>query len=177
MTLGGEAVRFDTRKATALLAYLCLTRERRRREALATLLWPDAEPARARAALRRTLSVASAVGPALRTEGSDVWLDPALVRCDVTSFRAYAAAGDTASLQRAADLAGAPFLEGFSLRDSPAFDEWQASTADRISAEVSAVLGRLVRQLRDAGDWVPPWRGLGSGSPATCSTSRPRSTS
>ena len=97
---------------------------------------PERRAARARAALRRTLSVASAVGPGSRRATAHVvgrvgrrpgaahrrfrrlagFLPRPLRRRH--RCRAYAAAGDTASLQRAADLAGAPFLEGFSLRDS-----------------------------------------------------------
>ena len=52
----GEPVDVDTRKATALLAYLALTGERHRRAALVNLLWPELDERRGRAALRRTLS-------------------------------------------------------------------------------------------------------------------------
>lgn len=47
----------DTRKATALIAYLAVTRQAHTRDAIATLLWPELDQTRARAALRRTLSV------------------------------------------------------------------------------------------------------------------------
>lgn len=66
----GQPVVFDTRKAVALLAHLAVTGTRHRRESLAGLLWPEADPTRARATLRRTLSVAAAVGPVLRMEGA-----------------------------------------------------------------------------------------------------------
>ncbi|MGH3347290.1 MAG: hypothetical protein ACRDO4_09930, partial [Nocardioides sp.] len=52
----GALVGFDTRKATALLAHLALSERPRPRDALADLLWPDADLDRARGALRRTLS-------------------------------------------------------------------------------------------------------------------------
>ena len=51
----GRPVAFDTRKATALLAYLALTRQAHTREALAALLWPEYDTQRAYANLRRTL--------------------------------------------------------------------------------------------------------------------------
>jgi DNA-binding SARP family transcriptional activator len=51
----GEPIKVDTRKATALLAYLALAGERQRRASLVNLLWPDADRTRGRAALRRTL--------------------------------------------------------------------------------------------------------------------------
>ncbi len=54
--LGGQTITVDTRKATALLAYLAVTEEAHTREALATLLYPDYDQSRGRAALRRTLS-------------------------------------------------------------------------------------------------------------------------
>ena len=56
MVRDGRPLSFDTRKATALLAHLCLTESARPRDALADLLWPDADLAHARGALRRTLS-------------------------------------------------------------------------------------------------------------------------
>ena len=54
----GDNVRleFDTRKNVALLAYLAVTGEYHSREALVTLLWPELDPSRARAGLRRNLS-------------------------------------------------------------------------------------------------------------------------
>ena len=52
----GTPIEVDTRKAIALLAYLAVTRRVHSRDALATLLWPEHDQARARAVLRRTLS-------------------------------------------------------------------------------------------------------------------------
>jgi DNA-binding SARP family transcriptional activator len=69
--LEGAPVTFDTRKAIALLAYLGVTGQPQQRDALAALLWPDADQSHARGALRRTLSVLhSALGrtPLLRIE-------------------------------------------------------------------------------------------------------------
>ena len=55
-------------KAIALLVYLAMTGERHRREALATLFWPEYEQSKAYAYLRRTLwEIKGALG-----EG---WLD------------------------------------------------------------------------------------------------------
>ena len=52
----GETVDLDTRKASALMAYLAVTRQRHSRDTLAALLWPEYDQAHARATLRRTLS-------------------------------------------------------------------------------------------------------------------------
>ena len=59
----GAPLGVDTRKATALLAYLAVRAGPQSRELLVDLLWPDADPDRGRAALRRTLStLRSALG-------------------------------------------------------------------------------------------------------------------
>ncbi|MDQ1300429.1 MAG: hypothetical protein QG637_346 [Chloroflexota bacterium] len=52
----GAPIAVDTRKATALLAYLAVTGRGHARETLAALLWPEYDDKHARAALRRTLS-------------------------------------------------------------------------------------------------------------------------
>ena len=57
----GQLIEPDTRKATALLAYLALTGERQSRDALSALLWPEYDEQRGRAALRRTLSTLKAI--------------------------------------------------------------------------------------------------------------------
>jgi DNA-binding SARP family transcriptional activator/tetratricopeptide (TPR) repeat protein len=145
----GDPLAFDTRKAVALLAYLAVNGRRQRREELAALLWPEVDASRARATLRRTLSVAAAVGPPLRLEGREVWLEGA--SCDVVAFEQAVAAGGVADLERAARLATAPFLAGFALRDSPAFDEWQAMTADRLRDALAGALGELTVAMAERG--------------------------
>ena len=58
----GVPIKFRYRKHLALLAYLAVAGpgpggERYTREALITLLWPERDPSRARAVLRRDLSL------------------------------------------------------------------------------------------------------------------------
>src|SRR6201999_2934136 len=80
----GAPVTFDTRKATALLALLAVTGREHTREQLAELLWPEADSAKGRASLRRTLSVtAAAMGQALVISRAAVSLDPGAVWIDV----------------------------------------------------------------------------------------------
>ena len=80
----GRPLAVDTRKATALLAYLAVEGGTHNRDSLASLLWPDYAPDRARAALRRTLStLRSALGgrwvdvarDAVTLDRDGVWLD------------------------------------------------------------------------------------------------------
>ena len=153
VTRNGALVSFDTRKATAVLALLAMHDHELSRERLAVLLWPEADAARARASLRRTLSVtAAAAGPGLRVTRAAVALDPGRVQVDVTDFEAAAAGPGAGSLDRAARLYRDDFLAGFALRDCPEFDDWQAATADRLRQRLAAVLERLVAACTAAGD-------------------------
>jgi DNA-binding SARP family transcriptional activator len=120
----GQPVRFDTRKAVALLAYLAVTGRPQQRDVLAVLLWPELDQTKARGALRRTLSVASKIGSSLRAEQKTVWLDTEQTVSDVEQFRVAAAETGAERWRTASDLATEPFMAGFSLRDSPTFDDW-----------------------------------------------------
>lgn len=153
----------DTRKAIAVLAYLALEGPQSR-ESLAGLLWPESTDTRARAALRRTLSVLN------RALGGR-WLDSARDRValrgddwwsDATAFRAAAAPADHPHTDRACDrcldrlseaaaLYRGDFLVGFTLRDSAAFDEWMIVETEALRRECSGVLEHLVDGLAAAG--------------------------
>ena len=149
----GAPVSFDTRKATAVLALLALHDHELSRERLAALLWPEADAHRARASLRRTLSVtASAAGPGLLVTRAAVALDPGRVQVDVADFETLAGGPDAGSLDRAARLYRDEFLAGFTLRDCPEFDDWQAATADRLRQRLASVLERLVAADAAAGE-------------------------
>jgi DNA-binding SARP family transcriptional activator len=53
----GESLKLQYHKNVALLAYLAVTGETHTRESLITLLWPELDPSRTRANLRRNLSL------------------------------------------------------------------------------------------------------------------------
>ncbi|MGA8255950.1 MAG: AAA family ATPase [Nocardioides sp.] len=153
---GGQPVVFETRKATALLAHLAMSDRPRSRGTLCELLYPGHDPERARGALRRTLS-------ALRKGVGEEWIETtgdaiALkrhdgFRLDIELFRDAASERSSASrLRDAANLFPGDFLEGFSLRDSPEFDDWQTATADALRAELAGVLRRLVGVLSARGE-------------------------
>jgi ABC-type oligopeptide transport system substrate-binding subunit/DNA-binding SARP family transcriptional activator len=167
----GEPIRLDTRKNLALVAYLALTGEPHTREALVTLFWPEVEPSRARAGLRRNLAV-------LRNELGGEWLivdresvgtDPeADVWLDVSRFRqlmrawqghghpeAEVCAECLVALGEAVELYRGDFLEGFSLRDSPGFDEWQFFQTEGLRQELTSALERLVRGYSAQGSYEP----------------------
>ncbi len=159
----GAPIDVDTRKAIALLAYLAVASPGgpRRRDSLATFFWPEVDENRAHGALRRTLSVLNRglAGQGLRVErevvsfepGADVWLDvaafhAALAECRTHGHPATELCGDClAPLARAAELYGGDFMAGFSLRDSPAFDDWQFFQMEALRRELAGALERLTR--------------------------------
>jgi DNA-binding SARP family transcriptional activator/tetratricopeptide (TPR) repeat protein len=149
----GTPVTFDTRKATALLALLAVTGREHSREQLADLLWPDADGARARASLRRTLSVTAAVmGDGLAISRAAVALDPVAVQVDVHEFEALIGRPDAASLERAVQLYRDDFLAGFVLRDCAEFEEWQDSVGEDLRQSLTRGLQRLVAACIEDGD-------------------------
>ena len=77
-------------KNTALIAYVATTGQSHSREAVVTLLWPELDPSRGRANLRRSLSELRKAlrGEYLVADRETVGLDPsAEIRLDVDEFR------------------------------------------------------------------------------------------
>jgi DNA-binding SARP family transcriptional activator/tetratricopeptide (TPR) repeat protein len=150
----GAPLVVDTRKAVAILVVLAADQRPYARDELAALLWPDADDAAARGALRRTLSaLRTAVGDApLRIDRIKVELVRTAVRIDLQDIERLARSTLPRDLARAADLARGPFLAGFSLRDSPDFDDWRAGRAMAAERTVTTVLDRLSEALAGSGD-------------------------
>ena len=143
--IDGAPLVVDTRKALAILALLAVEGRPFARDELAAMLWPEADDESARGALRRTLSVlrASLGDRWVRVDRSAVTLDRGAARIDLLELEAAAASGDLDHLHAAASVARGPFLAGFSLRDSPDFDDWRATRAVAIERTVAEVLERL----------------------------------
>ena len=167
----GETVRLDTRKALALLAYLAMNAQEYQRDTLTALLWPELAQSRARAALRRTLTpLNNALGPeGLITTRETVELNPAYpLRVDVRDFEqgagAIAAHGHDARevcprcfdpLETSIGLYRGDFLEGFTLRDSAPFDDWQFYESDRLRRQLAGFLELLAAGLAARGELDP----------------------
>lgn len=155
----GSPISVDTRKAVALLAYLAVTRQPHHRDTLAALLWPEYDQPHARATLRRTLSALGRAldGDHLNVERETIGLrDGANLRLDVDEFRHLLAecqthghAADEACAACLGPLAAAvalyrdDFMAGFSLRDSPAWDDWQFFQREALRRELAGALRRL----------------------------------
>lgn len=169
LELGEEPVKLNRSKAVALLVYLAITGQSYKRESLATLFWPEYDRKRAYANLRRTLwEVNQVLGQewlevdreavALRPEAT-VWVDAdqfhnLLEQCDGHEHAPEEICDNCLKpLEQAVELYHGDFLSGFSLPDSPEFDEWQFFQADGLRREMAGVLERLAICYLEQGDF------------------------
>ncbi|MBV7336395.1 AAA family ATPase, partial [Chloroflexi bacterium TSY] len=169
-----EGVQLDLgrRKALALFVYLAVERKAHSRDMLATLLWPDYSQREARVDLARMLSV-------LRKTLGEVWfvtdrrtinLNPQTdLWIDVNEFQRRAATarihdhaaddevcGDcVSSLTTAVALYQADFMAGFTLADSPEFDDWQSLHTHSLRQELANMLEKLVHAHVQEGEYEP----------------------
>jgi DNA-binding SARP family transcriptional activator len=170
-TLDGALITaFESAKVRALLAYLSAEADRpQRREALAGLLWPDwpqqsamRNLRNALADLRQNIGDRDAQPPFLLVTRETIQLNrEADVWVDVGEFEE--AIGDRRSgtsdqqssinnLQSVISLYRGPFLEGFSLPDSPAFEQWVLAKREYFSHQVLKALSRLVEWSLEQGE-------------------------
>lgn len=164
----GALIDISLRKSMALLAYLAVTRTAHSRGALSALFWPEADETRARGALRYTLSVLNAsLGDAwLRSTREQIGLNPdANVVVDVEDVdRLVARVRAHGHRLRQACQQCAPYLEeiltlqrgrllsGFTLADSPAFDEWHFFESERLEQVQVDALVALIELFQSAGN-------------------------
>src|SRR3954447_3253735 len=150
----GRPIVVDTRKALAIVALVAAEGRPFARDELAAMFWPDADDEAARGALRRTLSsLRSALGDVGFEIGrAQVALDEGAATVDLADFERLSDSPRTADLEAAAALARGPFLAGFALRDSPAFDDWQAQRSVRVERSVAGLLDRLATARAAGGD-------------------------
>jgi DNA-binding SARP family transcriptional activator/pimeloyl-ACP methyl ester carboxylesterase len=151
--LDGQAVDLPLRKALALLLYLADTDAPVGRDVVAGLLWPDADPNSARAGLRRTL------------HRLHVMLGREIVAADRNSLRmsselrievdahAFAIACDRGEFDSAMQLYGGDFLDGFSIRGAPTFDEWTYFRREALRSRLAQVLERSFDAKMQAKDF------------------------
>lgn len=174
LAVDGHKVDITRKKALALLAYLAVTRRPHSRDALATMLWPEADQKRARATLRNVIWAVNQTpaAPWLVVEGDAVGLhspgsprpDSYTLDLDVERFRSLvdaAVAHDHKPEERcshcvellteAVGLAEGEFLAGFSLPDAPEFEEWQFFEASSLRQLQATALELLIARLGAAG--------------------------
>lgn len=165
-TVDGRAVSLGRRKATALAVYLAVTGTPQARAHLADLFWPEYPRDKARASLRRTLSIVTkalgadwlsidreAVGiRAIRAESG--------LRVDVAEFlrladRAEHGGAGAAALEKAAGLYVNGFLAGFELQRAPMFDDWQSARAAELERRAAMVMDLLAESRGRLGRYGP----------------------
>jgi DNA-binding SARP family transcriptional activator len=168
--LGGETIEFSRQKATALLVFLAVTGERQPRDALATMFWPENTQARAYANLRQ------AIWEIRRSLGDD-WLEVTRYSLqmisrnnlwlDIMEFhdlirqvkkhvhpRGMVCEDCLANYKQAVALFNGDFLAGFSLRDSPEFDNWQYFQTEELRREIGRIYQQLAEWFLQKQDYV-----------------------
>jgi predicted ATPase/DNA-binding SARP family transcriptional activator len=161
-------IEINRRKAVALLAYLAVTAQSHNRDALATLLWPAYDQRKARTSLRSALTTLNntPLGSYLVIGQEVVGLEPeAELWVDVAHFQALLAAHQKHAhpsealcsecltlLTEAVGLYQADFLAGFTLPDTPEFDDWQFFQSESLRQALASTLERLVLAYRAQGE-------------------------
>jgi DNA-binding SARP family transcriptional activator len=154
---------FISSKAQALVCYLAVTGRQQPRQTLAGLLWGELDDVDAGANLRVVLSnLNRLLAPFLVVTRQTVTLNPASRRwVDVAAFEAQTApAATTSQLQEAVTLYGGDFLDGFSARNAPAFDEWLVGRREWLRHRAIQALWRLAGAHIRRGDHAAAIDGL-----------------
>jgi DNA-binding SARP family transcriptional activator len=124
---GDRTLSLSRRQVRALLYCLAASQRPVPRERLCFLFWPDTPESTARRKLTNLLSHLRhtlTVPEVLITEDDQVWLDPESTWSDTVAFDQLCTR--TGALEQAVGLYRGPFLDGFSLPDSPEFELWAA---------------------------------------------------
>jgi LuxR family transcriptional regulator, maltose regulon positive regulatory protein len=164
-----SVIHLETRKATALLAFLSLSTASPSRESLATLFWPEFDQTHALANLRRNLfSIKQLLGPEILVSSREnVGINPdSLVWQDVSEFRLLLETVKTHQhaeifkcpecvhdLEKAVSLYRGDFLEGLNLRDCPEFDDWQYLEREGFRTDLASTLEKLAHAYSANGEW------------------------
>ncbi|GAB4108587.1 MAG: AAA family ATPase [Roseiflexaceae bacterium] len=153
ITLAGEQLSLTRRKSRALLFYLAAQPAPLGRDLLIELLWPDLDRPAAQQTLRTTLhGLRKALGGWLLADDTLAIAPGALVDARRLERELAAPSRDLAALQAALDLYRGEFLQGFSLPDAPAYDDWIAAQRARfqqLRAAGLSALAALHEQRRD----------------------------
>ena len=147
---------FESRKALALLGYLAVTGRTHSREALASLFWGETTDANARASLRKLLAdLRHEVAPHLIVTRQEIafdrespyWLDVEAferrVRCALERREGALTAEGAVALAEATELYRGDFLDGFHVRQAPAFEEWVLLKRERLRLSALRALHTL----------------------------------
>lgn len=157
ITVAGEPLKTDRRKAIGLLCYLAAEPTQHSRFELSALLWPDYPQASAFAYLRRTLwELNQALGKGwVQSDREYAWLERQDgLELDVDEFHRLATPADSKieALIEAAKLYRGEWMQGFTVADTAPFEQWQLAQVEHWHAEITGVLERLVILLEKNND-------------------------
>ena len=168
LRLDGNVVNLPRRKALAILIYLSFNRQSHQREELAALFWSEASQEEAYAYLRQVLWEINKVfgeGWLLADRETvgihhdrDIWLDAEEFHQQLALTRKHGHPASLACgkclepLSRLAELYQGDFLTGFSLRDSPEFDDWQFFQVEALRREFIEALALLQKLHEQRGE-------------------------
>jgi DNA-binding SARP family transcriptional activator len=133
--IDGVPAKVTRRKSRALLYYLGMHDKPLRRERLLAFFWPDSPRAAAQQVLRTTLhGLRKDLGPWLVIESEDISLSSG-VQTDVKIFEKQLSnsSHDLSRIMEALKLYRGEFLEGFTLPDSPDFEDWTVYERERLN--------------------------------------------
>ena len=152
-----QPVPIGRRKVMALLAFLAHSGQPHSREYLASLLWPEHDQSGALKNLRRDLGRLKQVvgGEVLQADRMQIGLNSLQVDTAVFQTHLQAAANHShaphelcpsclATLSDAVALYSGDFMSGFTLPDSPEFDEWQFFEREALRHKLSEALQQLI---------------------------------
>lgn len=151
----GSALNIPRRQTRAVLYRLAARLQPVPREQLCYLFWPDTPEATARRSLSRLLTHLRRTLPdpeMLLTAADQVGLDPRRVVSDTVAFiRALEQPGG--SLQPAVDFYRGPFLDGFSMPDSPEFEMWAGFERETLQRSYLEALVELIEARTVQGEY------------------------
>ena len=146
--LTGRAVQ---RRRLALLALLATAPRGMSRDKLIGYLWPETDATRARHLLSDSVyRINQAIGAdAISAAGDELRLDTSLLPSDAAEFSGAVSRGEW---ERAVAAYTGPFMDGFFLSDSSAFDNWLDAERVRFERDHARALEALAGAAEDAGD-------------------------
>ena len=130
--LNGQMLDKVRRKNRAFLYYLATHHQPLTRDHLLAFFWPDHERSAAQAILRTMIhDLRRQLGETFHADAETISLAAETI-IDAQTFSAVlgSSASNLQNLEHALSLYQGDFLEGFSLVDSPQFDDWAASERD-----------------------------------------------
>jgi DNA-binding SARP family transcriptional activator/TolB-like protein len=154
------ATAMERRRPAALLALIGAAGDRGiSRDKAIGLLWPETESSRARHSLTQALYAirrATGVDDVVHVAGQ-LRLNTDRIRCDVPELERAMETGD---FERAVELYGGPFLDGFYIAGAAEFEQWASGQRTLLDQQVVDALGKLATDAESAGRIraAIPWR-------------------